>query len=297
MFMLLFILVALMLLVYIKPSFYIPPEKVIIVSPAGRRKTLALLIPQILELRSFVEEYRLWVNTYVKEDVDYMIEISNKYPDFIKLEYLPPGVNVEGQYSLHHFFKNCIDPNTVYVRIDDDVVLLDTLDSFKNFVEFRKNNPQYFLVFANILNNCITTNLTQTAGRIPKINNQIAEYNAFGGNCWNDANFAESLHRHILDNLPVSNFRTGANTEVVNYERVSINCISWLGEEFAKFNGIVGREEEQWLSSDKPKEISMPCCIYGDFVCVHYSFYTQKQHLDSTNILESYYKIKNIPFN
>jgi hypothetical protein len=67
--------------------------------------------------------------------------------------------------------------------------------------------------------------------------------------------------------------------------------ISWLGKEFKKFNGDVGLDEEEWLSCDKPKQIQMPNIIFGDSLFVHYAFFTQRQYLDNTNILETYKKI------
>jgi hypothetical protein len=72
------------------------------------------------------------------------------------------------------------------------------------------------------------------------------------------------------------------------YERISINCISWLGEEFQKFNGLVDPDEEGWLASYKPAMIRKKNCIYGKFVCSHYAFFTQREYLAKTNILSRY---------
>jgi len=97
--------------------------KIIVVTPAGRKKYLELLIPQIIKLRPFVDEYRLWANTLNQDDLDYMHNISNQYPDFIKIEYLT--LKFECNYSICSFFKNCIDADTIYVRFDDDIILIN----------------------------------------------------------------------------------------------------------------------------------------------------------------------------
>jgi hypothetical protein len=84
-------------------------------------------------------------------------------------------------------------------------------------------------------------------------------------------------------------FRFSGKWILTQYERVSINCISWRGEEFKLFDGNVGRDEEAWLSVEKPKEIQRPNCIFGEFVCVHYAFHTQRERIDSTDILSQYH--------
>jgi hypothetical protein len=35
-------------------------------------------------------------------------------------------------------------------------------------------------------------------------------------------------------------------------------------------------DEEGWLSADFPRELGVPCIIYGGALCVHFAFYTQR---------------------
>ena len=70
-----------------------------------------------------------------------------------------------------------------------------------------------------------------------------------------------------------------------------MNVISWLGSEFNKFNGIVDADEENWLSCIKPSQISKPNIIFGDSLFSHYAFFTQRNYIDSTDILEKYKEI------
>ena len=72
------------------------------------------------------------------------------------------------------------------------------------------------------------------------------------------------------------------------YERCSINVISWTGADFKKFDGVVDSDEENFLSTEKPKVLKRPNMIIGDTLFVHYSFYTQREFLDSTDILLRY---------
>jgi len=254
--------------------------QVIIVVPAGRRRYLELLIHKIENLREVVDELRLWVNTEDQDDIEYM---KKKQSDFIKLEYLKiPYCNIN---SIGSFFKNCIDEKTLYVRFDDDIVDVDDLESFKKFLQFRIEHPEYFLVYANILNNSITTYIHQKLGNFD-LNMGIVGYNAGDILGLHNPQFAVHVHKQILSKK-LKDFHFGTWILYQN-EHMSINCISWLGSEFKNFNGEVPQNEEQWLSCIKPAEIQKLNCIFGGFACVHFAFYTQRGFLDNSNLLEEY---------
>jgi len=257
--------------------------KVVVVTPAGRKRYLEVLVPQVAALRPIVDEYRLWVNTENQEDIKYMEALEKEYKGFIKLDRLKDGQQFENNLSIYYFFKNCCDPNTIYVRFDDDVVYIDK-ENFAKFVEFRFKHPEFYLVYGNILNNSVITYLHQKFGKLPLIKGMHAEYLCTGDNGWKSTEFAEGLHRIILKNSP-ENFRFPGVWILSEYERVSINCISWKGE---GFDGNVGKDEEMWLSCDRPRELKRPNCIFGDFVCVHYAFHVQREKLDQTDILKQY---------
>lgn len=270
-------------------------HRVVIVTPAGRRRYMELLVPQVLALRGVVDEYRLWLNTRDADDIAYCEDLAAQHPGFITLERLPRGVTVNGNFTIRHFFKACVDPATVYVRLDDDVVMLDTLDAFKAMLDFRLDHPQFFLVYGCILNNATITHIQQRMMRLGT-DDGPAGYACMDPVGWGSPEFAESLHRSVLRRLddapdpaaPLAAFRMPPWQLHFANERVSINCISWLGSEFAKFDGVVGDDEEAWLSTQKPASMNRWNCIFGGFVCVHYAFAPQRSHLDSTDILDAY---------
>lgn len=260
-------------------------KKIVVVTPAGRKEYLEVLVPQILKLKEVVDEYRLWVNTTNQDDINYMESLKS---DFIKLEYLPGNVQVSGNFSICNFFKNCCDEDTVYVRFDDDIIFIDELSKFKEFLKFRIENENYFLVYGNILNNCLLTHIHQRLGSFPDFDNLYAEYLCTGDIGWRNEKFAENLHKYILSKDSIDEFRFDKIWKLYLFERVSINCISWLGYEFSKFQGNVDRDEELWLSCVKPSEINKMNCIFGNFVCIHYAFHVQRDHLNSINLLHHY---------
>lgn len=260
-------------------------QKVVIVIPYGRKRYTSVLIPQLLKYRPVVDEIHLWMNTTNKEDIDFAKSIES---DFIKLIQLPDGKTPTGDgKALCNFWQFCREPDTIYVRFDDDIILVDDLESFIRFVDFRKEHPEYLLVYGTILNNAVVTHLQQNEGNIPlDLGNVKKECMDEVG--WKDPLFAERLHRYILSkNANLKDFYI-PNFEHENL-RVSINCLSWFGKDFE--NVSVNEDEEQEVSVDIPNRLNRKNCIFGEYVVVHFGFFTQREHLDKTDILQNYQMI------
>lgn len=258
--------------------------RVVVVTPAGRKRYLELLFPQILNYQ-IVDEYQLWKNTTDEQDLEYMDSLQTQYPDFVKTKTC--GVPINGNSSIHYFFKECTEDNTVYIRFDDDIVVLDDIDAFKSFLDFRINNKNYFLVYATILNNAVVSHILQRHGKIAQI--PRVGYNVMDQFGWQNPEFACSLHDQILSKPDLSSFRIGSEWLLYDYEHVSINCISWLGTEFRnQCNGVVAANEEPWLACEMPRKLGMINCIYGNYCVVHYAFFTQRDLVDREGYTEKY---------
>ena len=266
--------------------------KCVVVTPAGRQRYMELLIPYILRERFFIDEYRIWVNTKNSADIQYFYSLKEKYPDFITLDFAADIDPKKGEIcAIHKFFKNAIDKDAIYIRLDDDIVWLES-DFIKNIYRFRKDNPQYFLVYGNIVNNAIVDHIHQRFGCL-EMDLKIG-YACMDSVGWENPHVAEFKHRAFLMSLrsgAINNYKF-SKWVLHHYERVSINAISWFGSEFAKFNGFVGLDEEQWLAVDKPQEMQKFNVICGSAMCSHFAFYPQRQHMDSTNILDEYKRLK-----
>lgn len=255
-------------------------KKIIIVTPAGRKRYLEILLKHVERLKGIVDEYHLWVNTCDQNDIEYMRSLKS---DFVKVIEIEGAIG--GNHHIHKFFHYCTEENTVYVRFDDDVVFLDSRESFINFVRFRIQHPEYFVVYGNIINNAIISHLHQKMGHIGTEKGHV-NYDCLCNTGLCIGEFCEYLHNQFLSK-PIKDFYFD-KWVMTQYERVSINCISWLGEEFKKFNGNVGNDEELWLSVDKPRELQRPNCVYGGFICCHFAFHSQRDHMDRTGILKKY---------
>ena len=259
--------------------------KCVIVTPAGRQRYLELLFQHLIAQKDDFDEWRLWINTAVQSDIDYCRKLESENT-WIKCVIVPSSNYTS--FNICNFFKTCTDIDTVYIRLDDDIVWLEPgfVSSIKRF---RIANPDFFLVYGNIINNAITSHLQQRFLNIT-LDQGIAGYLCMDDVGWKSPAFSEHLHRSFIRDCKLGKHAQWKFSPWVLFfnERVSINCISWLGSEFAKFDGAVGTDEEAWLSIDKPKQLQKLNCIHGGALCVHFSFYTQRAHLDQTNILDEY---------
>ena len=179
--------------------------------------------------------------------------------------------------AIHRFFDYTIDPNTVYIRLDDDIIWLD--DGFiKNMKEFRLSHPEYFLVTANIINNNTIAYIQQRTGRVlrpPEM--ELLDYDCMG-NLWESPRLAHLLHIEFAKSKRWVRYQKTGVSRIgyFNYERFSINAICWIGGSFDNFGKIVGEDEEQWLTIYHPKKLGVPNILNGSAICQHFAFYTQR---------------------
>lgn len=260
--------------------------KVIGVTPAGRKRYLEILVPYLLQQRGQLREHHFWLNTENAEDISYIKEVCKKYPDFFK--YVESRIPINGIYSIHHFFKYYQDPNTIYVRFDDDVCYVHP-KAVEELVKFRIENPQPFLVFGNIINNPDISWFHQKSGIIPA---------SFGVAPIHDkalyvvsGEFAEKVHELFLSRLASGNLDAYKFNKLVmtEYSRFSINFLAWFGSDFAKFNAEVGEDEELWLTTTKSRDLARPNVAVGTALVAHFAFGHQRPYLESkTKLLERY---------
>lgn len=259
--------------------------KVVVVVPAGRKRYLELQLPYILQNMDIIDEYRYWVNTIIKEDIEYMECNSKTYSGFITMDV--EDIKIVTNLNIHKFFKRTTDDGTIYLRMDDDVVWMEK-GSIKTLLDFRIDHPEYFLVYGNTINNTICDNIHQRLGVYNHIN-KIIDYDCTG-NGWDDPALAIVKHRTFFENIRNNDIqRYKFNLwRLYSYERVSINCISWFGSEFALFGGSVGEDEEKWLACDKPRDLEKCNCICGSALFSHFAYCVQREEVDKTDILKKY---------
>lgn len=258
--------------------------KVVVNTAAGRRRYMQYLIPYIVTC-PIVDRYDIWVNTHNGADIEFFRQIAAKYP-VVNLVWQPDGV-VNGNASINAFYKDCVEPKTIYFKLDDDIIWMEP-GLIEKMVDFRIKNPDCFLVSPLVINNSLSTYLLQIDNKI-----RLKEYcnsDSSHSILWKSGRFALDLHKWFLEKY----LRTDSWEELhvgpkmMGMTRFSINAILWMGEEMAKFKGFVPGDDEEFMSCIYPTSKGMANAWNGDAIVAHFAFFTQREHLDAEHILEQY---------
>jgi hypothetical protein len=257
--------------------------------PAGRRRYMELLFPHLL-VQKGIDEYQIWAHTQVQEDLDFMAQFCARHPGRFRMVPMPEGERFDGPASIRHFIRPCNDPDTLYIRVDDDVVWMAE-DCLETLVRFRLENPDYFLVFANVVNNNVCSFIHQHLGLIPR-HNGVLEHS---GNCWNAfANFplACDIHESFIRHYSAGRVRDYAGFsrwEAPGDVRVCINLISWFGRDLpSDGRDFVEPIDEMEMAVRLPKELGRLNAICGDALALHFSYGTQLEGLPEQRLLAWY---------
>lgn len=261
--------------------------KVVVNTAAGRRRYMQYLIPYVVAC-PYVDRYDIWVNTHNGADIEFFKQVATKFPA-VNLVWQPDGI-VNGNASINAFYKDCTEPNTVYFKLDDDIVWMEP-GLIEKMVKFRVDNPEYFLVSPLVINNSLSTYLLQVEGRL-KLDDYYQAY-ASHPVLWQSGNFAQELHTWFLERyLKTKKWEElHVGKKEIGMARFSINAVLWFGDEMKKFGGLVPGDDEEFLSCIYPTLQGKSNAWNGDALVAHFAFFTQRKALDKKGILEQYGKI------
>lgn len=273
-------------------------RKVVAFTPYGREITVSLLVNYMLRdhERGIIDEWMLWINTdYGQQaDVAYAESLAKKHK-WIKLYDRPfhPPLQPK-QMNTGTFYRFCDEPDTVYVRFDDDIVYVEP-DAIERLVVNRLETDTALVNFPIIINNAISSYFLQSLGKIPR------EWGQAGMYCmdpvgWADPVFAEKLHNMTLDLIEADEVNTlfmHHNIQLPPSLQYSVSCFAAPGKIYTDIGGDLGRmEEENWHTVKRPSELGLSNIVVANSLVSHFSFYTQRDYLlDNTNILDRYFDI------
>ncbi len=256
--------------------------KVVVCTPAGRQRYMKVLAPRLLSDPD-VDRWDVWVNTANVANLSYLRGLS-QHPKVRLVEVRDP-VTEPLSFRIHKFFAHATDGDSVYLRLDDDIVWYSP-GSIRRVVERRLDDPHPFLVYGNVLNSGLTSYHHQMSGRIPRSWGDCA-YECMDKVSWGDPQFAVKLHGKFLDDPDPVKWHLPDHT-LADYERHSINAISWTGKDAQAWAREVSFDEEAWLSHIAPRHRNRPNVTRGDTLFCHYAFYTQRDAVDCSNVLQRY---------
>lgn len=257
--------------------------RLVTVTPAGRKRYVEILANYLLRNRHVIAEHRWWVNTRNPEDVAYLLRLTDRYPDFFRLVIQPHREAEPIGHAIWRFMATCVDPGTVYLRLDDDICFVGE-GAIEAIYRRRLADPRPFLVLGNIVNNAICSHFHQAAGLIPAWWGDIRQ-DCMDPVGWGSGAMAVRIHRWFhelvrrgrLDTLAAVPFPFDGR------RRFSINAICWNGSDMAALpecrrNDV---DEEPFLTAEAPDRLDRPNVICPEAIFGHFAFYTQRRFVES----------------
>lgn len=271
-------------------------HKLIVVTPAGRKRYLNLLTPYIVNDPS-ISEWHLWDNCRTEEDRIYIESLARIYS---KVKIVKKAERADGtNRSINGFYRNASDNDSFYFKVDDDVVYVKpgTFDRIYQTALITKED--YLWWSPMVVNNAVCSWILKYKSGISIAENVSAQASDYFG--WRSPYFALKLHSFFLDQLKhqdLSAFEV-SNTEVAG-GRFSINFIGFWGEHVSQ-NVIQfcppDVDDEEWISAVLPCLKGKKGLVVGDGLASHFSYYTQEQHLLRSDMLKRYYQMTSeIPY-
>ena len=263
--------------------------KVVGVIPVGREKYLRCLVPYLLRDRHLFDHIQLWVNC-ADEDRDYVYQLAIDHPGLFILKNAPHGENPNDRdhrvANIHYFHRNCVDPDTVYVRFDDDIVWVAP-NAISDLIAYRLANPDWWMVVGNIVNNGATY-ILHAGGTIPpnwdsEFKQKLHLYSEMAN--FSHRRFFERLDSETLHKYNFEVWNGGLGTLIPN------QVYAFFGKDWAKFQGETGSiDEYSWLGQTKPVQEGRRNCMLGSTLFVHYAYKPQEEGV-KPDYLERYQRL------
>jgi hypothetical protein len=274
-------------------------RKTIVWTPYGRRETYSILVKYLQRdvERGLVDEVWAYMNTDPagqEDDIAYAHELADQYPWF-HLKERPQGVFIHGQKQRNtgYAYRYMTDDDTVYIRMDDDLVYVHE-NAIENLVVKRLEMPHATAIFPVTWNNALVSWFLQQAGVIPKSFGECGFF-CMDPTGWANGQFAVDIHRLLLDHI-----EAGTVTELYTYQdfpippgtQFSVSCFASLGSLYRELPAgpgiLVPDEEEHWHTVHQPKVTGSPNILIGNAIVSHFTFFPQRAIVLASDVLARY---------
>jgi hypothetical protein len=242
----------------------------------GRRQYVEILNcyleQNLIENGGLLREITFILKTNKQEDITYLHELIAQHPGtyFIKKD-----DNLG--WTFHTHYRN-LDPDSFYVKIDDDILYIDP-NAIKSMLKTKLNNPSAIFISANVINHpafgplhlhlMTILNVTNTLSIVPGTGLPVYD--------WKKSEYANAHHRSFLRHhkektldqyvFPTWDFNALA------YNRWSINFILFKGHEV---QDVGPGDDEHQISIVIPQKYKKHCLVDGKALVVHFGYIPQR---------------------
>jgi hypothetical protein len=282
-------------------------KRVVAYTPYGREQTVSILAEYLKaeQAKGFLDEWMLCMNTDPGQEADvaYAHKLAKNHkwincytrpghltPDLPIPDEWKQGDRHPKQMNTGRFNWYMQDPDTIYVRLDDDIVWMEH-DALHNLVLAKISRPDLLGVFPVIWNNAICSWWLHQEGH-------LQGFPPVGRHCvdpmgWGDPQFAERLHGLLLEHIAHHNERLtfiAGFLELGWREQFSVSAFAIEGDEYAQLGGVLDwDEEEHWLTQFRTGIVRKANAIVGNAAVSHFTFFTQRAYiLNETDLLDRY---------
>lgn len=249
---------------------------------AGRRDRMSLLVDYVVAAldAGILTAYHVWDYARTDEDRRWLRTLPSRHP---AISLLTPDGRLARYRAYYRHYRREDHDASVFLKLDDDIVFLAP-ERLAAFVEFRVAHPEYFLVSASVVNNGVCAYFQQQRGAIPRALMELPyPPRGFCGRLWERADLAERLHDWFLDDPG----RFDLEGVDIAPDRLSINCVAWLGADLDALAGV-GDDDEQDLSITIPRRLQRRNAIFQPMVAAHLSFFPQERGMNVARLLDRY---------
>ena len=259
--------------------------------PSGRLRYMEIALPNILDQQGLIDEHHFWVNTCNADDLAWIRARCDEHPDFLKsieCPVTPAGIPTICLFYQLERYRNL---DAIIIKMDDDLCYLAP-NAIWNLLSFRMENPEYFLVFANTINNSSCDIMRQRAGLIKEF--PFWATIGCGDPIYTSGEFALASHRTFLEQLKDGDLKLiESQFERFHFrpgERGSINCVCYFSEDI---------ELVEWTSSDDEHLMTVETtlssgrinAVCGSAVVAHFAFGPQRELVEAAGLLECYRRV------
>lgn len=274
-------------------------KKVVAWTPYGRERTVSILAKYMERdhAAGVVDEWWLCLNTDPEQvgDLKFAYQLARRHP-WIKLQQRPAGLPrlTPKQRNTGYFCQYMTDPDTVYVRLDDDIVYVHE-EAISALATHKIDTPETVASFPVMWNNSVVSWYAQQAGVIPHSYGEVGGPYCMDPMGWANGQFAVSIHRLLLDKVAADRAE-----DLFLYQdfplplglQFSVSTFAALGSMYASLPDGPGvlrpYEEESWHTIHQPKKLGVPNIIVGNALVSHYTFFPQQAVVNATDILDRY---------
>ncbi|MFV8173395.1 hypothetical protein [Mycolicibacterium peregrinum] len=253
---------------------------------AGRQPNIELQLPhlrRILERNPDVECH-IWDLARDPKDSAYLRTIEGDRITVRADFYDASGKASRGQVKVWKHYANKGDRNTLYVKLDDDVVFLES-NRFDTFIDAIDTHPDHVISALTINNGASTPHIPDIWDAYQQLDIPLLDVHL-------SAEYAELSHRWFFANWQAITNRPALLIPTEDW--VSINCIGMTHQMLHRIAEWIGRPSPRLLAGrafhpvrnrlgDEGATNVMPRLIHEGFVAAHLNFGPQVEGLKAVS--------------